>query len=329
MASDTRYLSVDAIYLGKAERLLPNVTPDSVACSIWSPPYHVGKEYEQGCSYDSWTSLLRTVIGLHTRLLKPGGFLVINIADILCFPDRTMPKLMATNVTRRKSSVTKEEILKAWAEHPEYNRYRIAGLLGCSEQTVDRRLKGNNVRGGKYNTQTKVKVVGGLIEDFGQQAGLYLYDRRVWVKDPAWENSRWHTMSYRSIDEFEYLYVLWKPGVTVVDRNRLSKEEWIEWGARAVWHISSVRANNDHEAKFPLELPRRVIRLFSDPGDIILDCFMGSGTTAMAAIAERRRYIGIEKEVKYVERSRNAARLASRQMRLELREESEHYGFTT
>ena len=83
--------------------------------------------------------------------------------------------------------------------------------------------------------------------------------------------------------------------------SRLTKEEWTEWGSRAVWKIPSVRENNDHPAKFPVELPRRVIRLLSDKDDVVLDCFMGSGTTAIAAIMEGRNFIGIEKEKEFVQ----------------------------
>ena len=81
----------------------------------------------------------------------------------------------------------------------------------------------------------------------------------------------------------------------------MKKEEWTEWGSRAIWNIRSVSRNDDHEAKFPLELPRRLIKLLSDENDTILDCFMGSGTSAMAALLEKRHYIGIEKEKKYVQ----------------------------
>jgi len=126
------------------------------------------------------------------------------------------------------------------------------------------------------------------------------YDRRIWVKDAAWANSNWTTNSYRAVDEFEYLYIFWKPGITKIDRKRLSKDEWTDWGSRAVWSIRSVQRNDDHEAKFPLELPRRAIKLLTDEGDTVLDCFMGSGTSAIAAIQEKRHYIGIDKEQKYV-----------------------------
>lgn len=182
--------------------------------------------------------------------------------------------------------------------------------LGCSEQTVDRRLNGNNIRGGKYEAQTRVKIVGGLIEEWGHNAGFYLYDRRVWVKDAAWENSRWHSLSYKSVDEFEYLYVFWKPGVTKIDRNRLTKKEWREWGSRGVWHMPSVRANDDHEAKFPVELPRRFIQLLTEPEEVVLDCFMGSGTTAIAAIRQGRKFIGLELVEDYVKLAQNNVKKA-------------------
>jgi site-specific DNA-methyltransferase (adenine-specific) len=294
------YLCPNKIYHGDARELLPQIEPNSIGLSVWSPPYFVGKEYEAQLTFNDWRNLLETVICLHFPIIKPGGFLVINIADILCFKDVSMPKIQAEAVNRKRSPVTKEDILKAMAEHPDYNRYQLAALLGCSEQTIDRRLHGNNIRGGKHETQTRVKIVGGLVEEWALKAGFYPYDRRVWVKDAAWENSRWASLSYRSVDEFEYLYFFWKPGITKYDRKRLSSDEWKNWGSRGVWYFPSVRANNDHDAKFPVELPLRIIRLLTDPGDIVLDCFMGSGTTAVAAIREHRQYIGIEILEKYV-----------------------------
>lgn len=301
-----QYLELDKIYCGSSEELMKSIKPDSIAVSVWSPPYHVGKNYEHDQSYEDWKNMLDAVIKNHFYCLKPGGFLAINIGDILCFPDLQMPKIQANNVSMRKCKVTEEDVKKAVAEHPDYNRDQLAALLGCSEQTIDRRLHGNNIRGGKYSPQTRVKIVGGMLEEMALAAGLYLYDRRVWVKDAAWANSNWTTNSYRSVDEFEYVYIFWKPGITKVDRARLEKEEWAEWGSRAIWNIRSVQRNDDHEAKFPVELPRRVIKLLSDKGDTVLDCFMGSGTSAIAAIMEGRHYIGIDKEENYVQLAINS-----------------------
>jgi len=299
-------LKPNEIYHGDSRHLLKRIEQESISLSVWSPPYYVGKDYEKDLSFEDWKSLLRDVIAFHFPIIKPGGFLAINIADILCFKDESMPRIMAENISRRKIALSKEDILAVKKKHPSWNRYKLAEHFGCSEQTIDRRLNGNNIRGGKYQSQTRVFLVGGLIEETALSVGFYLYDRRIWVKDAAWENSRWHTISYRSVDESEYLYIFWKPGITKVDRSRLTKEEWVNWGSRGVWEIPSVRSNADHDSKFPVELPRRTIKLFTEPGEIVLDCFMGSGTTAVAAISEGRQYIGIEKEQKSVEIAKKA-----------------------
>ncbi len=299
------FLAPNEIHEGDARELIPRIQPNSVALSVWSPPYFVGKSYESELSFTDWQALLKEVIALHYPVVRPGGFLVVNIADILCFKDPAMPQVQAEVLSQKRSPITREDVLRAVQEHPEMNRYQLAALLKCSEQTIDRRINGNNIRGGKYETQTRVKIVGGLVEEWALSAGFYTHDRRVWVKDAAWENSKWASSSYRAVDEFEYLYFFWKPGVTRVDRSRLTASEWRDWGSRAVWNIPSVRANDDHEAKFPLELPARVIRLLTDPNDVVLDCFAGSGTTAVAARLEKRQFIGIEKERRYVKLARH------------------------
>ena len=300
------YLEIDTIHQGDALDLLPRLKPNSVSLSVWSPPYFVGKEYEAHLDFDAWKALLSGVVARHFPIIKPGGFLAINIADILVFRDPEMPRIQAEVVGRKRCPVTREDVLQAMERYPGHNRYQLAKLLGCSEQTIDRRLNGNNIRGGKSVAQTRVKIVGGLVEQWALEAGFYPYDRRIWVKDPAWENSRWASLSYRAVDEFEYLYIFWKPGVTKIDRSRLSAAEWKEWGSRAVWQFPSVRSNDDHEAKFPPELPARAIRLLTDRGDVVLDCFIGSGTTAVAAIQEDRRFIGMELDPVYAQLARQA-----------------------
>ena len=314
--SNKNYLEINTMHQGDARNLLQDIKPNSIALSVWSPPYFVGKEYEADLSFEDWQELLATVIEHHFPIIKPGGFLVVNIADILVFKDPLMPRIQAEVVSRRRSSVSREDVLKAKENYPHYNRYQLAKLLDCSEQTIDRRLHGNNIRGGKSEAQTRVKITGGLVETWALNAGFYPYDRRIWVKDAAWENSRWASLSYRSVDEFEYIYIFWKPGITKIDRRRLTKDEWREWGSRGVWNIPSVRANDDHEAKFPIEVPRRTIQLLTDQNDVVLDCFMGSGTTAVAALREHRQYIGIELSPKYVELAQKNAEQETLQLPL-------------
>ena len=102
----TKFLSENHVYHGDSRTLLKEIRPESIALSVWSPPYFVGKAYEKNLSFSDWKNLLREVIKLHFPIIKPGGFLTINIADILCFKDASMPKIMAENVSRRKIDVT-------------------------------------------------------------------------------------------------------------------------------------------------------------------------------------------------------------------------------
>ncbi|MGB1288501.1 MAG: DNA methyltransferase, partial [Aggregatilineales bacterium] len=116
-------LDVNQIYHGDARDLLLQIDPESIALSVWSPPYFLGKDYEKYLSFESWQQLLCDVIRLHFDILKPGAFVVINIADILAFPDEDMPRIQAENIAKRRSSVTRDDVLKAMLEYPDYNRY--------------------------------------------------------------------------------------------------------------------------------------------------------------------------------------------------------------
>ncbi len=287
-------ISAGQIVQGDARLVLADIPSHSVDLSFWSPPYYVGKSYERDWTFGEWQSLLSGVIHAHSRIIKPGGFMAVNIGDILCFPDESIPRFQADNVRGKKAPVTREDVLSAKSQNPGANRHQLALLLGCSEQTVQRRLEDNNVRGGKAAVPTKVCLTGCMVSDWAEAAGFYLYDQRIWHKDPCWANSQWHSNSYRAVDEFEHVYVFWQPGITEYDRNRLSNDEWAEWGSRGVWQIRSVRRNDRHEAEFPEELARRVIKLFSPHEGIILDPFVGTGTTTAVAASLGRQWIGVD-----------------------------------
>lgn len=288
------YLRENRVYEGDCTGLLGRIRPGSVALSLWAPPRHTGRTDGAGRTYDEWRDLIRAAAAPHAGILRPGGFLVIDAADILAFPDETMPRIQAENPSRTRAKVTRAQILGILAEHPGYNHRKLAGMLGVSEQTIARRLNGNNARGGKRSVQTRIQPVGPLIEQAMTEAGLYMYDLRVWNREPAWSSSQWYLNSYRSVDDHGYLYVAWKPGPTLIDRDKLTRDEWTAWGSRGVWDIRPDRRVDGDDARFPIELAKRVIRLYSEPGDLVIDPFDGRGTTTMAAAQLGRRYIGIE-----------------------------------
>lgn len=79
--------------------------------------------------------------------------------------------------------------------------------------------------------------------------------------------------------------------------SKLKKEEWFKY-CDGKWKFPGVKQDS-HIAMFPLELPKRLIKMFSYVGDIVLDPFVGSGTTLISAMGEGRQSIGIEINKEY------------------------------
>ncbi|HOC40310.1 MAG TPA: site-specific DNA-methyltransferase [Bacteroidales bacterium] len=82
--------------------------------------------------------------------------------------------------------------------------------------------------------------------------------------------------------------------------NTISKEQFIEW-TKSIWTMNAESAKKiGHPAPFPEELPYRLIQLYSFKGDIVLDPFMGSGTTAVAALKTDRKFVGYDISKEYI-----------------------------
>ncbi|HNV95096.1 MAG TPA: site-specific DNA-methyltransferase [Bacteroidales bacterium] len=83
--------------------------------------------------------------------------------------------------------------------------------------------------------------------------------------------------------------------------NSITKEQFIEW-TKSIWTMNAESARRiGHPAPFPEELPFRLIQLYSFKGDIILDPFMGSGTTAVSAIKSERKFVGYDISQEYID----------------------------
>src|SRR4051812_41437607 len=90
-------------------------------------------------------------------------------------------------------------------------------------------------------------------------------------------------------------------------RASITSDEFME-ATTDVWEFGSESAKRvGHPAPFPVELPERLIQLYTYRGDLVLDPFMGSGTTALAAIRTARHYVGYDTDPAYVERAKQRA----------------------
>jgi modification methylase len=91
-----------------------------------------------------------------------------------------------------------------------------------------------------------------------------------------------------------------KPTPEMERLSRIETDDYVKWFS-PVWTDVTGQLRRDHPAPYPLEVPRRLIRMFSFAGDIVVDPFAGTGTTALAALETGRHSINIEIEPAYID----------------------------
>jgi DNA modification methylase len=153
------------------------------------------------------------------------------------------------------------------------------------------------------------------------EIGFSLSDEIVWTKnryttqdDSALLGSYPYPPNLPITQQHEYVLVFRKPSPQDAEPDRpaprserheaskLLHEEWKSW-TQSVWEIPPEDADT-HEAVFPVALARRLVKLYSFVGDIVIDPFIGSGTTAVAAKQVNRAYVGIDQNGEYVAHAR-------------------------
>ncbi len=98
--------------------------------------------------------------------------------------------------------------------------------------------------------------------------------------------------------------------------NTIKKEDFLEW-TKSVWTFPAVSAKQiGHPAPFPEELPHRLIQLYTFKDDVVLDPFVGSGSTCLSAIKDKRNYVGYDIDQEYVKLTKRRISKYTKQLRL-------------
>ncbi len=230
---------LNKIFCKSSERM-DELPDNSVHLVVTSPPYNVGKEYDENLSFKEYREFLKRVWKEVYRVLVPGGRVCINIANL----------------------------------------------------------------GRKPYIPLHAFIIQDMLE-----IGFLMRGEIIWNKgssaSPSTAWGSWLSPKNPTLrDIHEYILVFSKDTFKRENPNKrestISKEEFLEF-TKSVWSFPAVSAKRiGHPAPFPEELPYRCIQLYTFKGEVVLDPFMGSGQTAIAAIKSGRHYVGYEINEGYV-----------------------------
>jgi site-specific DNA-methyltransferase (adenine-specific) len=152
-----------------------------------------------------------------------------------------------------------------------------------------------------------------IIQDM-LDVGFLMRGEIIWAKgassagSTAWGS--WRSAANPVLrDTHEYILVFSKtefsrrrePSCAGEGDNTITRDEFLEF-TKSVWTFPAESARKvGHPAPFPVELPYRLIQLYTFAGDIVLDPFCGSGSTCLAALKTGRRYVGYDTKQEYIE----------------------------
>lgn len=232
--------SRNTIFCKTAERM-DDLPDDCVHLMVTSPPYNVGKDYDEDFTLAEYLSLLKRVWQETHRVLVPGGRACINIANL----------------------------------------------------------------GRKPYIPLHAFIINDMLD-----LGFLMRGEIIWNKaasaSPSTAWGSWLSAANPTLrDIHEYILVFSKknfgrknPGKR---ENSIVRDEFLEF-TKSIWTFPAESAKKvGHPAPFPIELPYRLIQLYTFKDEVVLDPFMGSGQTALAALKTNRHYVGYDIDKNYIE----------------------------
>jgi len=234
--------SLNKIYCKSSENM-DEIPDNSVHLMITSPPYNVGKEYDEDLTLDEYLDLLTRVFEQSYKKLVTGGRACINIANIGRKPYIPLHAMII------------EMMLNL-------------GFLMRGEIIWDKSASA----GGSCAWGSWMSASNPVLRDYHEY--ILIFSKESYCKNKSQQK-----------------------------HDTIEKEDFINW-TKSIWTFPAVNAKKiGHPAPFPIELPHRLINLYSYEGDVVLDPFCGSGTTCIAAFQNNRKYIGYEIKKDYVKLS--------------------------
>ncbi|MCK4278810.1 MAG: site-specific DNA-methyltransferase [Desulfurellaceae bacterium] len=241
---------LDKIFCKTSENM-EELPDNSVHLMVTSPPYNVGKEYDEDFTLEDYLKFLKEVWREVHRVLVPGGRVCINIANLGRKPYIPLHAFIVRDMLDLGFLMRGEVIWnKASSSSPST---AWGSWLSAANPTL---------------------------RDIHEY--ILVFSKGTFSRKPVCRDERGTGRNSNK------------------RKNTISKEEFLEF-TKSVWTFPAESARKiGHPAPFPVELPYRLIQLYTYEEEVILDPFIGSGQAAIAAIKTNRRYVGYDIDEGYV-----------------------------
>jgi DNA modification methylase len=278
----------DRLVVGDCEQVLKQLPDNSIDLIFTSPPYADQRRHTYGgVRPDEYVDWFMPKAAQFWRVLKPTGTFVLNI---------------------------KERVVEG-----ERHTYVIELILRMREQgwfwTEEFMWHKKNSYPGKWPNRFRDNWE--RLLQFNKSKHFKMFQESVMVPVGDWAKDRLANLSQtdKTRDESKVGSGFGKNVSNWLGRDKVYPNNVI--------HMATECGNQGHSAAFPVELPEWFIKLFTQPGDTVLDPFIGSGTTALAAMQLNRRYLGIDISEEFINLGRQ--RIAGTQPPLFIAEKKARY----
>lgn len=254
----------DQILLGDCQELLRQMPADSVDLIVTSPPYADSrKNTYSGIHPDNYVEWFLPIAAELRRVLKDEGSFILNIKEKVVDGERHTYVLELILALKQQGWLWTEEYI--WHKK------------NCAPGKWPNRFRDAWERCLQFNKQKKFKM----------------YQDAVMVPTGDWAKTRLKKLGENDQVRFNSQV---GSGFGKNIANWIGRDKAYPTN---VLHLATECGNKNHSAAFPQELSGWFIKLFTDAGDVVLDPFVGSGTTCLAAYELDRHYVGIEKKEEY------------------------------
>ncbi len=250
---------LNQILLGDCGEVLRNLPDASIDLIFTSPPYaDQRKNTYGGISPDQYVAWFLPRAEQFFRVLKPTGTFILNIKERVVGGERHTYVIELILEMRKQGWLWTEEFM--WHK--------------------------KNSHPGKWPNRFRDNWE--RLIQFNKTKSFNMYQEAVMVPVGDWAKDRLAKLSQTDLvrDESKVGSGFGKNVSNWVGRSMVYPNNVI--------HMATECYNRNHSAAFPVDLPKWFIRLFTQPGDVVLDPFMGSGTTAVAALQLARNFVGVE-----------------------------------